>query len=174
MNYRDIEYQVLSRTDSLKAIPHWVVRNVLSRSPLYSDEYIRKTLTNQDFLRSVQVPHSRIESLTHSFRYTNSRDFYHVCTVQVDDNPAFFFIHLMRPSTGTETKTFILSKDSAKLFIAILTDIALEGREGCSLANLMVDRQQQIPELLKYEGVEIEYEHLGGTCGRPTAIEFEC
>lgn len=172
MRYADISQHVLSRTHSLKVLPSRVVQDVIGYQSLYTND-INTAIKDEDFLRGVQD--SRIECLTHSFKYTSKKDNYHVCTVLLGNVPAFFFIRVVTDGLPY-TNTYMLDVPTAREFVRLLVSLYLKETEDICVVTpyQMVSSTDSIPELQVYKGVEIEYEHLGGTCSNPLAIEYEC
>ena len=149
MKYIDIKDIVIGTTSTLDLVPGEVVYDLLAGD--------LPGITDQDYLIGIKV--KRITCVTHAYMrggwnspyapYSK----YHVCSVLVDDVPAFFFIS----EGGTNSHTYVLDRELVETFIYLIKQWLRVERISYNSLVTCVARDEIIPQLTSCMGVSIEY-----------------
>lgn len=151
MRYVDIKGYVLSRGRYLGLVPGKLVEKLLREMGGYY--WAIPGITDVDYL--THVTHPRITCTTHTLLDSIKDQFsnYRVCTISVDDTPAFFFVGVHESCSSG--KVFILDIPTTKTFIQLLVGLQLEKLDADGVTD--ITQTMEIPELTKLYDVEIEY-----------------
>lgn len=153
MNYAEVKEYVLDASNNLSLLPGQVVSTLLQQLGGAYDTWKVPGITDRDNLG--HISHPRITCILHTANNDTQYTFnnYRVCTITVDDIPAFFYVGVK--DDCTKGNVFVLNVDMTEAFLQILLMMQL----GKLTANTKTDITEttQLEQLTELYDVTIEY-----------------
>jgi hypothetical protein len=153
MNYADVKKYVLRTSNNLALVPGQVISTLLQKIGGAYDTWEVPGITDGDNLG--HITHPRIACILHTQRDDIQYAFsnYRVCTINVDDVPAFFYVGVKHSCTNGNI--FILDVAMTEAFLQILLLMQLD--KITANAKTDITETTELEQLTELYDVDIEY-----------------